>query len=364
MKRIYLLISLLVFATACQEKYEFNSGFSVPTTLTSPASVIIDVTSSATVKLTWSGGGADDGGAVIYEVLFDKPSGDFSNPVSRMYSDLKLLPSLTLSHASINAIARSGGIKPNETASLKWTVVTSKGGVKLASNESKSISLTRGEGIDNIPSELYLIGDGAENGVSAKFRTEKDGVFVIYTKLNNGSVKFKSSTATDAREYYYDTKLKEGEGSYTTSATTGPVRMTLDMNTLSLTVDEIDPDVKMIWGWDFNVIAKLSYTSNGIFVGDGKIEFLQVGWAEERYYFIAKVNGVEVCWGRHDSVSAERPSGNEPPSFYALYEFTWSQWEHLWKMAGSLDKKTCTVTIDTNDNGLMLHKFSNIQPIP
>lgn len=38
-----------------------------------------------------------------------------------------------------------------------------------------------------------------------------------------------------------------------------------------------------------------------------------------------------MCWGRGDGVSAERPVGGEPASFYALYEFQWSQWDHLWK---------------------------------
>ena len=30
-----------------------------------------------------------------------------------------------------------------------------------------------------------------------------------------------------------------------------------------------------------------------------------------------------MCWGRGDGVSAERPVGGEPASFYALYEFQW-----------------------------------------
>ncbi|KAA4184745.1 hypothetical protein F3D21_26155, partial [Bacteroides ovatus] len=70
-----------------------------------------------------------------------------------------------------------------------------------------------------------------------------------------------------------------------------------------------------------------------------------------------------MCWGRGDDVSAERPVGGEPASFYALYEFQWSQWEHLWKMKGSLDYTHATITIDTNADGLMIHTFTNVTPI-
>ena len=88
-----------------------------------------------------------------------------------------------------------------------------------------------------------------------------------------------------------------------------------------------------------------------------------LNWIEERYYFIAKVNGTDKCWGLRDGVSAERPLGSETASFYELIETPWSQWDHLWKMSGSLDMKKCTITINTNKNGLMIHEFSNIQPL-
>jgi hypothetical protein len=46
-----------------------------------------------------------------------------------------------------------------------------------------------------------------------------------------------------------------------------------------------------------------------------------------------------------------------------LYEFQWSQWDHLWKMKGSLDYTHATITIDTNSDGLMIHTFTNVTPI-
>ena len=51
--------------------------------------------------LSWSGGGAADGGIVLYEVLFDKADGDFSKPLATVKSDLGANTSLSITHAAI-----------------------------------------------------------------------------------------------------------------------------------------------------------------------------------------------------------------------------------------------------------------------
>ena len=78
MKKILLICSVFLAMVSCQEDYELNADFTVPTELNSPASIQLDVSSSVPVVLSWSGGGAADGGIVLYEVLFDKADGDFS----------------------------------------------------------------------------------------------------------------------------------------------------------------------------------------------------------------------------------------------------------------------------------------------
>lgn len=373
-KTAYLCTAVLLLA-ACQEKYSLNTAFTVPDKLSSPESVILDVTSGTPVTLSWSGGGAEDGGIVLYEVLFDKESGDFSAPLYTTQSDLGAEPTLTITHAQLNTIARNAGIAPEQTGRIKWTVTASKGGVVKATDLSAWITLTRGEGIDNIPETLYLSGTGAaeSTGAGVPFRRVEEGVFQIYTTLSDGSVSFKSGNGSDAFVYYADEtgKLKEGDGVYDVASSDKVVRMTVNYNTLSVTMDEIEKSVRCIWGASYADIAVLDYAGNGKFVGEGDIVFLDpskpetnppswLTWIEERYYFIATVNGVEMCWGRADDVSAERPVGGEPASFYALYEFAWSQWDHLWKMSGSLDGKHATITIDTNADGLMIHTFTNV----
>lgn len=379
MKKIlffHLLITLLVAATSCgNEGYSFNPAFATPTELSSPKSMTLDVTSTIPIVLSWTGGGAEDGGIVLYTVLFDKADGDFSHPIATYKSDLGAEPQLTITQADINTIARNAGIKPDETGSIKWTVTASKGGEVKTSGQVAEIAVTRGEGIDNIPSELYLYGPTTENGGKdgLQFRQVSEGVFCIYTKLGSGNVSFRSSTGNDAYTYYINASGKLKEGTETTAIEHGEEvsRITINFNTLSMSVDKINTSVRCIWGATFNNIAILQYAGNGKFTGDGDIRFLNpadpstnppswLSWIEERYYFIAQVNGGDKCWGRGDNISAEWPSGSEAPSFYELHEFSWSQWDHLWKMKGTLDNSHATITIDTNANNLMTHTFTNI----
>lgn len=381
MKKLIFALLAAVLMIGCTEVYEFSTEFSAPTTLNSPASLALDVASANNVKFTWSGGGAEQG-IVIYEVLFDKAGGDFSNPVFRSFSDLGVDTTFTITQAMLNSVARKAGIAPESTGSIQWTVTASKGGIVKQSGLSKEISVTRPGGIDYTGNTLYLYGSATENSGQGglAFRKASDGVFVIYTQVGTaGDIYFKSTTAKDAFVCYVDNtnKVIEGTGSSSLEANaSGEIyRITVDLNTQKMTIDKIK-NIKAIWGATFNVIGNMLYKGNGIFEATNcKIKFIiqnrpdtnppsWLSWIEERYYFIANVNGVDKCWGRKDGVSPERPTGSETAAFYELNEFAWSQWDHLWKMKSTLDLTSATITIYTNKDGLMMHEFSNVQPLP
>ncbi len=381
MKNIVLVFILALLMVGCKEEYAFDAEFTTPTVLNSPASVVIDVASPTNVILSWEGGAAAQG-YVTYEILFDKAGGDFSAPIYRSFSDLGVSPTFTLTHSTLNTIARKAGIGTSSTGNVIWTVTASKGGEVKSSGLSKEISVTRGAGIDYTGTTLYLYGTATENNGAGgqEMRRAADGVFIAYTKAAvNGNYYFKSST-TDSEPFicYADEtgKIIEGSGSYSVNANAeGEVyRVTVDLNTQKMTIDKMI-NLKAIWGATFDVIGNLSYQGNGIFKADNcTIKFIMksrpetnppswLGWIEERYYFIATINGVERCFGRRDGVSAERPLGTETPAFYELEEFAWSQWDHLWKMKATLDLTKCTITVNTDKDGLMIHEFSNVVPL-
>ena len=361
-------------------KYELNTNFSMPDELVSPSGEIaLDVTSSKTVTLSWNGGGAEDGGLVLYNVLFDKEGGDFSNPIETMQSDLGARSELTLSHAQINTLARKAGVKPMSKGRLIWTVQGAKGGVMKTSDLVGSLRFERGEGIDNIPSSLYIQGSAAKEAgqqfagydyMDGDKVKSQEGKFVIYTELGEGSLFFSSEKDGSGFRQYIDEsgKLREGEGVLQIEAApaTGLARITVDFNTLSYKIDEIGKNVLFAWGATKTSIATLEYQGNGIFVGDGDVDFYGPGtnmednpdwcsWVEERYYFLAEVNGEEMCWGSGFGSGAWTPDGTD--EFWYVFENRYEQWNNLWKMDHSLDDMHVTFTLNTNHNGHFVHSM-------
>jgi hypothetical protein len=375
MKNLFICI-LVVFMTAgCEKNYELGTAFNVPSTLNSPNKVVIDVTSSEHIDLTWEGGGAEDGSYVLYEIQFYKKGGNMNEPVDVIQSDLGALPKLTITHAILNAVARKAGIAPGESGVVSWTVISSKAGVVKASEVFRDIEIVRGEGIDNMPQSLYLHGEANESqgATGSLFRKAKDGVYVIYTKISGtGVVSLKGQSDGESYDYMIEGgKLKEGVGSLNLTPNINPYRITVDFNTLSVK-SEIISNVRCIWGATYEVIGNLEYIGEGKFSAPNRlIQFIDpsnpatnppswLSWIEERYYFIASIDGVDKCWGRNDGISPERPTGGEALSFYEIGEYNWSQWDHLWKMSGSLNMKRATISINTNKENLMVHEFTNI----
>lgn len=76
----------------CSKDYKLDEGFTLPTELSGPKEVAIDLQSSENIVLTWNGG-ANDGGVLLYSVLFDKADGDFQT----LYILLKVTLGLTVS---------------------------------------------------------------------------------------------------------------------------------------------------------------------------------------------------------------------------------------------------------------------------
>ena len=368
-KNLILMITLLAAVFGCAQKFELDTNFTMPTELESPASVTLDVTSSETVVLSWKGGFANDGGIILYNVLFDEEGGDFSEPIASMPSDLGAGSQLTLTHAQLNTIARNAGVKPNETGKFIWTVTGAKGGVTKKFDGFNSITVTRGEGIDNMPEKLFVAGSAAKEA-GQEFRVVEEGLYIIYTKLGAGKLSFKSEKNAGFNFFADATnKLNEGEGEYDvqTAPESGLARITVNFNTLNVKIEEIGTTVRLAWGATYNDPATdpmtLEYAGNGNFEGRGEVVFYGPGregtpdwcsWVEERYYFIATVDGAEVCWGSDDAGNAVLPDGTEE-HFY-LNEFAGvSQWDNLWKMDHALDLSNVAVTIYTNKDNKWTH---------
>ena len=361
--RILILAAALAALAGCQKKYELNPDFSLPTELDSPAAVALDVTSTDRIVLSWTGGGAADGGIVLYEVLFDKQGGDFSAPVDVRPSDQGAKPQLTLSHAELNAIARKAGIPAGGSGNLLWTVRGTKGGQTKTYGDYRTISVTRGEGIDNIPAHLFIAGTAATEAGQA-FRTAKEGEYVIVTRLGAGNLYFTSEA--DGGDRFYasaDGKIAMGDGAYELAAapSTGLARLTADFNALSFKMEEIAETVNAFWNINGTDFMELSYVGKGTFEGIGEVMLNEESWGiEERYGFRVEVDGAMHRWGSHFANSEVcLPNGKD--DFWYVYDqgAETSQWDYLWKMDHAMDQKNVKITLWTNKEDAFTHSVES-----
>ena len=385
MKKILSIFAIILLFAGCQPKYELNTAFNMPTSLNSPSSVTLDVTSSDRVVFSWEGGGAADGGVVLYEVLFDVPGGDFSKPVEVVKSDQGAKSQLTLSHAELNAIARKAGIKTGESGEFIWTVRASKGGESKLYNGHNSIRVTRGEGIDAFPKALYLMGSAAKASGEVEgreFRIVKEGLYQIYTRLDAGEIYFKSDDETGGLYYFNSSnKIMEGEGSgkVTASGMGEVTRITVDFNSLGVKFETIGGlsvypcACKWLNDGEYPIYnTTISYVGQGIFKAASMVieEFFR-GWdwcaatGEERYTIYVSVDGRDCEWSTTDSkYGATRPSINYGIEYFELAEYgNRPDWGNgPFKFPEEVEGKIFDLVIYTNKDNKFYHEFTNIQP--
>lgn len=351
MKKALTFLAAALALAGCQKKYELDIEFKMPDELVSPsAEIALDVTSSKTVTLAWNGGAAADGGIILYNVLFDKEGGNFSEPIETFASDLGASSELTLTHAQLNTLARKAGVKAGNIGSIIWTVTGSKGGVTKTMEDFAVIRFQRGEGIDNIPEQLFVNGAACtEKG--QQFRKISDGLFVIYTKLTAGKLQF-TSAKDGGSKFYADAtgKLAEGDVYTDAEAVDGAARITVNFNTLSVTTDKIG-EIYVENRWDQINMAELSYVGNGRFEGVGEILFSANG--DERYSFHVMVNDEEKRWGSNKGNDGTAPDGTE--AFWDIYEQNWDAWNNLWKFVKADKDKSATFVIETNKDNRWFH---------
>ena len=90
--------------------------------------VVLQSSASASLFFEWESAKAEDSGAPLYEVVFDKEGGDFSKPIYKVLSDNGgSLSYATISHKTLNKVGAAAGLNSGETGTLVWTVMASRG---------------------------------------------------------------------------------------------------------------------------------------------------------------------------------------------------------------------------------------------
>lgn len=354
-------IVALVVITGCKKDKTLGSTKVSPVTnLFLPEDgkyVKIPSGASGSLSFEWEQARAEDNGLVLYEVVFDKESGDFSKPLYSIPSDGNgLYNKLTLSYSDLNKIATLNGIKPQESGKIKWTVMSSKGVNVQKIDLVRVFEVERPAGFE-VPDAVYLTGSATEGGddltKAVKFKKTSDGKFEIYTSLKAGEYHLVDGTTGNPLVFSYDgTKLVEG----------GQTTVTGDKKVIKINVSFADAlfkttEVTSVGLWfaaDNKIWFDLPYTSNGTWESGVKpIVFHQESWGrDERYKFkftfkdAAGKTTVQFFGSKNSDNNAA--NGSTDPSYFYMYPQNDSQYDFSFKFNHDFDNKSANIKVMFN----------------
>jgi starch-binding outer membrane protein SusE/F len=305
---------------------------------------------SATLYFEWEKAVAEDNGVVYYDVLFDKPNGDFSNPLFVVAADNNgTSTGSSITHKVLNNIGKLAGIASAEEGKMKWTVASSRGLTRTVSQKVRNLNITRTNGID-APDVLFLTGEGTEGGANlAQALTVKampgGNEFELYTRLTAGKkYSFVDSKTSVSRTFSVNangTTFKESADGATV-AKDGIYKINLDFSTSSVAISEI---TKV----DFFMCTPqkretLTYQGKGVWRVNDIVPDFTTNWGDDRYFFWMTIGGTEQKLG---SVNKDnQPPASTTGSFFNLFFYPTdkNQWDYSYKFPNRSVKK-CSITV-------------------
>jgi len=365
MQRKIFFFVLVVFGgclAACKKTYNYSLDQTVSpvANLFAPQDslfVALNPASGALITFEWSPALAADGSLVQYELAFDTVS-DFKHPLFKVASDgTGVNTQATVSHSTLNQIAKRAGIAALDTGKLYWTVYSTKGLNEVKAGQTNVMVVARPAGFDTIPSDLYLTGSATEGGTdlskAVHFKQTAAGVFEAYTSLKSGgSYSFvNGNTGTPTSYTIVGANLKEG-GSVNYSDTTAQVRFDLDFNNAVATMTVIR-SVDVWYADADNVKYHLTYQGAGEWLDAGQLltENTESWGLEDRYKFRFTVNtggGASDSYEWYGSSNGDNsePTSSTPPSYFYLVPATNDQWNNCYKFVSStMNNNNVNITV-------------------
>ncbi|MDR0748589.1 MAG: SusE domain-containing protein [Tannerellaceae bacterium] len=335
--KIILLASffalLTLFANNCSDNHELNLNVTAVTQLNEPAddiSVPLQSSASAAVYFEWEPAIAEDGEIVVYEVVFDREDGDFSNPVARIASDGKGLRTYaSITHKQLNKIAAMMGIAASATGKYQWTVFSSKGVMGSKAAETRMIEVTRLAGFADIPAAVYVIGEGSESGSdfsqALKMRIIEEGEFETFTKLTAGqSYYFVDAISGTPKQYYIDGELLKENGTSMINQT-GIYKITLDFNSGIAVYSKVNA-VKWYHCNSDTKNLEIPYVGRGVWALNKHTMTAEDFGSEQtnpRYRFVMEYSdGTETVWGPANFNEDAMPGDTPAAAYFYAKEYT------------------------------------------
>ncbi|QCX37439.1 hypothetical protein FF125_02940 [Aureibaculum algae] len=355
MKTIYskiILIALSIFVTSCDDNETIsNTNVSSVTTLYSPTdNSFFNLGAASSALFEWQAAKAEDNGVVLYDVVFDIESGDFSNPIYVTPSDGKgLQRTLNISFTDLNRIAEMAGIESKKTGKLKWTVLSSKGLDIQKSEVSGIFDVERPAGFP-MPDELFISGSATEGGaeISTALPFKKVGAtkYEIYTSLKSGDYHLITRKTDNALVYSINDSDLEENGSTTYTDAEKVYRIKIDFSDGSVIMSEVQK-IDLWFPPKGELLYDFIYSGNGTWKASNVlIEFKQEGWGrDERYKFKFTIDGQDEWFGSANGDN-QRPNDDTSESFWYMMPVSDDYWSNCFKFNGNVDNKNADIEVN------------------
>lgn len=354
--KAFALSAFTLAVSSCTEEMEWkDSKVTAPAELFGPENnktITLQASATASNVFEWGSAYGEDGGAPMYEVLFDKEGGDFSAPIYSVAADANgSATKATISHKTLNSIAGIAGAKAGETSTVQWTVRAWRGISNATCGKVNTVSLTRYFSIENIPGTLYLEGSAVDESEKIAFASPENGMFEVIVKLKPGEIKM-----NDGGENSYainGEKIAEGSTAGYAISEAGIYRICMDFNVASVTAIK-KVKTMAFYFCESNNEVDLPYKGNGVFEGDVQMDRIPTSWgSDERYRFhMTYEDGSKIVWGATASNDGKPAEMTEGDSYFTMYEYpldgSFDQWSMKWKWHGDFDYKLTVVTCSFN----------------
>lgn len=379
-KFIYILFASMLcwFMASCEETETYSDLVPSDELYFPRDRYTVDLSTGKDIILEWKSSGE---GFVVYEVVFDTETGDFSNPLYVILSaNNGASPNVTVSSSTLNSIALKAGCLPGSTVTLKWTVRVWKGAESALYDESRNISVTRANTVSPLPKEVSVSGTATENDATIELvaatpvsdtkgnpnyvsQVQREiGGFECFTRLDAGNF-----TVTDDQGRYFrldesGSILQAEEGSVTENTETGIYYLYLDFNTMRWSKKEIDK-VEFERRAGYGAIGVMDYKGNGVWT---LVDFDWGSESDSRYAFICYYkDGTSEKWGHFEDDCRQSKDPDSVQGYMNVYRFnnaTVGEWEDTWKTKGDTEGigklGTFTVYMNNENSADYYHEHS------
>lgn len=345
--------------TSCTEDMEYKDVHITPVTTfyepSNDAAIQLQASATASLFFEWESAKCEDGGAPLYEVVFDEEGGDFSDPLYKALADNNGMQNYaTISHKMLNKIAANAGIPSGESGTLRWTVQATRGINGVLSKEFRNLTIQRLVGFAEVPSSIYLTGEATEGGndfsKAMLAASPEGGVFEIFASLKAGkSYRLVSGEGSDAMTFHVDgTRILEGDGESTVSED-GVYRIELDFSIASAKLRKIDK-VEFYFCPSGGTLFEMPYEGNGVFSAVATVNFKQESWGkDQRYKFLMTyADGTKQFWGTKNNTDSNPGSVPAEDPYFFIAETEDNQWDQKWKLNDEFDGASARYSVIFN----------------